>query len=137
MKLLFCNLIKALHTLKENNIVHNDITPYNILIKSPKKIKICDFGESFVSTEKYEGSLFPLFWPSRWVSKLYLSPEMMTWYRFNDTINFIKYDPYKSSVFSLGLCLLSVCNINIKGLNLYGTSYNIHIMELQLKVMIS
>ena len=43
MKILFFNIIKAFHYLKEKNIVHNDISPANIVIKSIHEVKIIDY----------------------------------------------------------------------------------------------
>ncbi|OMJ86117.1 hypothetical protein SteCoe_12392 [Stentor coeruleus] len=130
MKILFYNIAKAFLILRKNNIVHNDISPFNILAESPEKVKIIDFTESFVCTQKYEDNQFPLYNPSKWNTELYLSPELMSWYRMAGNINSLKYDPYKSSIFSIGLSILSSCGIDIKGLNYFGEFYDIHIMEI-------
>jgi serine/threonine protein kinase len=39
-------VIKALHFLEMQNIVHRDIKPDNILINDSVQIKVCDFGIS-------------------------------------------------------------------------------------------
>ncbi|OMJ69413.1 hypothetical protein SteCoe_32863 [Stentor coeruleus] len=130
MKILFYNLIKAFHTLKEKKIVHNDISPINILIESPEKVKIIDFEISFKCINEYKDNNFPIYWPSYLASELYISPELMTWRRIPKIMKFIKYDPYKSDIFSLGLCFLDILGIDIKGLNIFGINYDIHIMEM-------
>lgn len=131
MKILFYNLIKAFYILKVNNVVHNDVSPNNILIESPEKIKIIDFENSFTNAKKYTENNFPVYTPSSRASGLYVSPELMTYRRrIFDDMKFIMYDPYKSEVFSLGLCFLYVCGIEINSLNLFGPNYDIHIKEM-------
>ncbi|OMJ66247.1 hypothetical protein SteCoe_36983 [Stentor coeruleus] len=130
MKLLFYNVIKAFHTLKENNIVHNDIKPHNILIKSSEEVKIIDYENSFRITKTYKDSDFPLYWLSKIATKQYISPELMTIRSIKNTEGYIRYDPLKSDVFSLGLCFLDIFGIEIYNLNYFGSNYDIHIMEM-------
>lgn len=130
MKILFYNLIKAFHYLKEINIVHNDITPENIIIKSIDEIKIIDFGISFINAKNYEGSNFPSFIPSKYTTDDYLSPELMTQRRFHHKISYVLYDPFKSDIFSLGLCLLSVFGLNIKSLNYFGLNCDVFMTKM-------
>lgn len=51
----------------------------------------------------------------------------MTWHRKALEISYISYNPYKSNVFSLGLCLFSVCGLDIQYLNHFGINYDIFI----------
>lgn len=54
----------------------------------------------------------------------------MTWCRNADKIICISYDPYKSNVFSLELCLLSVFGVDVHFLNYFGVAYDIHIIRM-------
>ncbi|OMJ65077.1 hypothetical protein SteCoe_39420 [Stentor coeruleus] len=130
IKIIFYNLIKAYNILKKNNIVHNDISPRNILIQSPETVKLCDFEDSFFFDKINGDDLFPVFNPLRRATINYLSPELMAWTKLADKINFIIYNPYKSNIFSLGLCLLNACGIDITNLNIFGSFWNIHIGKL-------
>ncbi|OMJ65414.1 hypothetical protein SteCoe_38270 [Stentor coeruleus] len=127
---IFSNLIKAFHYLRERNIVHNDISPINILIKSPDEIKIIDFAESFECIKKYEGSAFNNFIPSKYANELYISPELMTQRRMPGKIFSVLYDPFKSDVFSLGLSILSTCRIDVTNLNCFDLNYDVFIKSM-------
>ena len=53
----FCNMITTLKYLKDNNIIHADLKPENIIIDKNDdynltKFKLCDFGSSIFSHEK-------------------------------------------------------------------------------------
>ncbi|OMJ65279.1 hypothetical protein SteCoe_38629 [Stentor coeruleus] len=130
IKKIFYNLIKAFHYLKEKNIVHNDITPINIVVKSPDEIKMIDFEISFKCIKKYEGSAFHKFTPSKYANELYLSPELRAQRRMPDMIICVLYDPFKSDVFSLGLSILSACGIDVTNLNCFGQGYEVFIKSM-------
>ncbi|OMJ71773.1 hypothetical protein SteCoe_29916 [Stentor coeruleus] len=136
MKILFYNIVKGFYLLKENNIVHNDIKPENILVNSPEDIKICDFDNSFICTKTYKNNEFPAYSTKRWVTEEYCSPELMTYVRLTNKTNYLLYDPFKSDVFSLGLTFLSILRasdnkpISIEGLNMFGINYDVHILEI-------
>eukprot|EP00899_Mesostigma_viride_P028194 jgi/Mesvir1/855/Mv17428-RA.1 len=44
VRLIARQLVKALHYLHSNRIIHRDMKPQNILISSGGKVKLCDFG---------------------------------------------------------------------------------------------
>ncbi|OMJ67870.1 hypothetical protein SteCoe_34864 [Stentor coeruleus] len=131
MKLLFYNIIKIYYKLREKNIVHWDVSKNNILVKSSQKVYLCDFEHSFNFDKNLDTENFPTVWPKSCVTKDYLSPELMAWYRLSSDMRYLNYDPFKSEVFSLGLIFLSIGKISIEGLNKFGEHYDIiHIKAL-------
>jgi len=90
-------LIKTFSLLQRYNISHGDVKPENILIIKGF-FKICDFGEAkIVDRSGY------IIQPVRG-SQLYLSPILF--YAYNQNIEKVLHNPYKSDVFSLGMCFL-------------------------------
>lgn len=130
MKILVFNLIKAYKILSQNNIVHSDVSPENILVESPEKVKLCDFTESFFLDKQKNKEKFPLIFPKKNVSINYLSPELRTWCNYAHKINCIFYDPFKSEIFSIGLVILKVTGIDITDLNIFDINDEIHIIKL-------
>lgn len=45
--------LDALSFCKQNNIIHRDVKPRNVLLKYDGKVKLCDFGESRVLNGRY------------------------------------------------------------------------------------
>lgn len=130
MKLLFFHIIEAYYVLRKNNIVHGDVSPENILINTPEDVQLCDFGDSFFCDKNLEKDRFPIIFPKKWATVVFLSPELTTWINLSLALPWLKYDPYKSDIFSMGLSLLSACKIDIKGLNEYGLFRDVHIKEM-------
>ncbi|OMJ67717.1 hypothetical protein SteCoe_35043 [Stentor coeruleus] len=128
-KILLFNIMKAYNTLYENKIVHSDVSPYNILVKSPEKVFLCDFSDSFICTEVTENNPFPTIWPKKNVTVDFLSPEKKSWSILFGS-NPISYDPFKSDVFSIGLCFLNSFGVDIKNLNDYDDSFYGYIYEI-------
>ena len=96
-------LIKTFSLLQRYNISHGDIKPENILIIKGY-FKICDFGEAkIVDSSGY------IIQPVRG-SQLYLSPILF--YAYNQNIEKVLHNPYKSDVFSLGMCLLLAASLS-------------------------
>lgn len=44
VKFLICNILIALNTLKENNIIHKDLKPENLIFDKKGYLHLCDFG---------------------------------------------------------------------------------------------
>ena len=97
-------LVSALVYLqKEKSVSHRDIKCENILIFKNFVYKLCDFGEAKQKVERnirktLRGTDF------------YMSPLL-----YNGLINhenYVKHNPYKSDVFSLGFCLIISAALN-------------------------
>ena len=113
MSILFC-LVKSLSILQKQNIAHRDIKPQNILIlkdSNLKKIyKLADFGEA---KELLKGDR-PTNNQTIRGTELFMSPILFYALRGRKKIRYVKHNPYKSDVFSLGLCSLFAATLGVK-----------------------
>ena len=104
------NIIKqitsALAYLQKNNISHRDVKAQNVLVFEDNVYKIADFGEAKKFSN--EGGVLSTLRGT----ELYMSPVLFNGLQ-NRTFD-IKHNPYKSDVFSLGMCLLFAATLNIK-----------------------
>ena len=105
-------LTRALVYLQNNRIAHRDIKPENILLfHDNDKItyKICDFGEA---KEKIKVN-------SRHKSirgtDFYMSPILFK--GLTQEEKFVRDNPYKSDVFSLGYCMIIACVLDFNFIN--------------------
>ncbi|CAD8099810.1 unnamed protein product [Paramecium sonneborni] len=93
-------LINIFEYLQQKNIAHRDIKLENILIMEGFQLKACDVGCSSkvetISTISVVGT------------KSYLAPELL-----NAETNRFKHNPFKSDVYSLGLCLLYLVTLQL------------------------
>ena len=71
-KLICIRVLKGLHELHSNGILHRDIKPGNILLNSKFQALICDFGSAIRESQKIDGS-FPIEGFTLW----YKSPELL------------------------------------------------------------
>ena len=101
------NLVKTFSELQKNNICHRDIKPQNILIFENNKYKIGDFSEA--KTIKYGEQIHTLRG-----TELYMSPILFKAFKFKR--NQVLHNPYKSDVFSLGMCMFQCCTLTYKSL---------------------
>ena len=92
-------LVETFSLLQRNNITHRDIKPQNVLIVNGI-YKVCDFGEAKVT----EGS--DIIRQTIKGTELYMSPILFYGLRSRKVKKYIKHNPYKSDVFSFGLCAL-------------------------------
>ena len=104
-------LISGLFFLQKNNIAHRDVKPQNILIFEKKSrflkktiYKIADLGEAKdYPKNKKEHTLIG--------SELFMSPLVYNGFRQNK--RYIIHNPFKSDVYSLGLCFVYAICLNL------------------------
>ena len=107
-------LSSALVYLQNNQIAHRDIKPENILLfhdKDTDKItyKICDFGEA---KEKIKVNTRH---KSIRGTDFYMSPILFK--GLTQEEKFVRDNPYKSDVFSLGYCMIIACVLDFNFIN--------------------
>ena len=112
-------LIKSLSVLQKQNISHRDIKPQNILVFYPEKnntknaiYKLADFGEA---KELYRGDK-PTNRQTLRGTELYMSPILFYALRASRIMKYVKHNPYKSDVFSFGLCALFAASLCFESL---------------------
>ena len=109
-------LIRTLAKLQKENISHRDIKPQNILVFSDnnnkKSYKLADFGEA---KELLNGDK-PTNKQTLRGTELYMSPILFYGLRCRKVKKYIKHNPYKSDVFSLGLCILFAATLCFESL---------------------
>ena len=106
-------LVNALSFLQKRNIAHRDIKLENILLfpkkgqnfrNSEKIYKICDFGEAKQKI-KYNTNHNTVRG-----SDYYMSPELLK--GLNKNNYYVRNNPHKSDVFSLGCCMIIAATLN-------------------------
>ena len=110
--LILNQLVSGLTFLQENKIAHRDIKPQNILIFPQNIYKITDLGEAKMNlnlkNEKQKQTFVG--------SELFMSPLLYNGLRQNK--NRISHNPFKSDVYSLGLCFLYAITLNLNVIKL-------------------
>ena len=109
------SLVITLAQLQIENISHRDIKPQNILVFSNSKnksYKLADFGEA---KELLKGNK-PTEKQTLRGTELYMSPILFFGLRSRKIKKYIKHNPYKSDVFSLGLCTLFAATLCFESL---------------------
>ena len=110
-------LVSALAFLQRKNIAHRDIKLENILLfsKNPSKFnsekiyKICDFGEA-KQRIKYNTKHNTVRG-----TDYYMSPELL--FGLNNQKDYVKNNPHKSDVFSLGCCMIIASTLDYEFIN--------------------
>ena len=108
-------LINTLEKLQKENISHRDIKPQNILVfknNNKEYYKLADFGEA---KELLSGNK-PTEKQTLRGTELYMSPILFYGLRSRKIKKYIKHNPYKSDVFSLGLCFLFAATLCFESL---------------------
>ena len=101
-------ITEALLFLENQGIAHRDIKPQNILIFENNVFKVTDFGEAKnISDTSQQATLRG--------SELYMSPMLYNGLKYNQRD--VIHNPYKSDVYSLGLCFLYALTLNLNILN--------------------
>ena len=101
-------LVNALSYLQKNKVSHRDVKAQNVLVFPDNKYKIADFGEA----RKYGKIMDPL--STLRGTELYMSPILF--HGLQNRIFDVNHNPYKSDVFSLGMCALFASTLRIKTL---------------------
>ena len=97
-------LISALLYLqKEKSISHRDIKLENILIFKDNVFKLCDFGEAKQKLERNVRNTLK-------GTDFYMSP--LLYKGLINQANYVQHNPYKSDVFSLGICFIIAASLN-------------------------
>ena len=87
---------------KEKKIAHRDIKPENILLFKNNVCKIADFGEAKKSIDNKFRTLRG--------TEFYMSPILYN--NLKNKNDFVRHNPYKSDVFSLGYCIVCATALN-------------------------
>ena len=93
---IFLAILKSVKILHENNIIHGDIKPENILVGNDFNLKLIDFGFSSKFNKKNNNIIF-----TTEGSDQYSPPEIRK-------ANIAGYDGIKSDIFSLGVLLFVI-----------------------------
>ncbi|OMJ76688.1 hypothetical protein SteCoe_23884 [Stentor coeruleus] len=102
----FETLINYFSILQKHKIAHRDIKLENIFVTNDNKLKIGDFG---CATDQLEREIFTIQGTPN-----YLSPALYEGYMRSYTSHniYVKHDPFKSDVFSLGMVFLYMATFN-------------------------
>ena len=73
IKLILYQLIKGLEYLHNNNVLHRDIKPQNILLNNKGEVKIGDFGLSRIFQDNLKNKKYT----NRVVTRWYRAPELL------------------------------------------------------------
>ena len=124
---ILSSLINTFADLQRQNISHRDIKPQNILIFKDNKYKLADFGEA---KELYK-DIAPTNKQTLRGTELYMAPALFYALRSKKVIKYINHNPYKSDVFSFGLCSLfaaTLCFESIYDIRELKNNVSIHVI---------
>ena len=126
---ILSNLVWTFAVLQKKAISHRDIKPQNILSFGNNEYKISDFGEakkiqnnSITNNENNKNNKNNYLYQDNTMkqtlrgTELYMSPVLFLALRSHNPYNVVKYNSFKSDVFSLGMCLFLASSLNYEGL---------------------
>ena len=102
---IITQLVKTLSLMQKNNVAHRDIKLQNVIL-CKGIYKLCDFDESEILNQNTE------ICQTIKGSKLYMSPIL--YYALKRKEENVIHNPYKSDVFSLGMCSLFAASFTRK-----------------------
>ena len=111
------NLVKSFAILQKKGICHRDVKPQNILCFSDNEYKISDFGEA----KNFKNNNYKFNIEENTMeqtlrgTELYMSPVLFQALRARSH-QYVTYNPYKSDVFSLGMCFFLASSLSYEGL---------------------
>ena len=115
------DLVKTFAILQKNGISHRDVKPQNILCFSGNEYKISDFGEAKNMKNNFVNQNINNDYDENTMkqtlrgTELYMSPILFHALRAR-SYHFVKYNSYKSDVFSLGMCFFLASSLDYEGL---------------------
>ena len=112
LMIILSSLIKTFAELQKKNISHRDIKPQNILLFKDHIYKLADFGEA---KELYK-DIAPTNKQTLRGTELYMAPALFHALQSKKVIKYINHNPYKSDVFSFGLCSLFAATLCFESL---------------------
>ena len=124
---ILSSLINTFADLQKQNINYRDIKHQNILIFKDNKYKLADFGEA---KELYK-DIAPTNKQTLRGTELYMAPALFHALRSKKVIKCINHNPYKSDVFSFGLCSLfaaTLCFESIYDIRELNNNVSIHVI---------
>ena len=108
--LILSNLVQTFANLQRIGICHRDIKPQNVLCFGKAGFKVTDFGEAKYNSSFKNGLRLTLRG-----TQLYMSPLLYKVLKTNPLKGAV-HNPFKSDVFSLGMCFLFACSLDFKPL---------------------
>ena len=120
---ILTELVKTFAILQKNGVSHRDVKPQNILCFGENGYKISDFGEAKnfkknIVNNKYKNSYAyddNTMKQTLRGTELYMSPILFQALRYHPYQS-VKYNSYKSDVFSLGMCFFLASSLDYEGL---------------------
>ncbi|GMS86692.1 hypothetical protein PENTCL1PPCAC_8867 [Pristionchus entomophagus] len=106
MRMWFKQMVSAVDYLHDNNFIHRDLKPNNVLFLGKDHVKLCDLG---VATQRHhEDQTESACIRSVEGTRLYMSPELRREEEYGS----------KTDVFSLGLILAELCVVMTKDIRI-------------------
>ena len=127
LMIILSTLINTFAELQKKNISHRDIKPQNILLFKDNKYKLADFGEA----KQLFQDIAPTNKQTLRGTELYMAPALFNALQSKKIIKYINHNPYKSDVFSFGLCSLfaaTLCFESIYDVRELNNNVSIHVI---------